>query len=68
MAIKIEQVEINGRSFTLTYSDANFYIERDGAKYATALDPIDSGREYMETDEEIALIDGGESHLIQNGF
>ena len=59
MAIKTEQVEINGNPFILTYSDANFYIERDGVKYADAVDPVNSGREYTETDEVIEIEDFG---------
>lgn len=38
-----------------TYSDINMMIEQvgTGAKYAEAIDPEDSGREYIETDEPI---------------
>lgn len=33
-----------------TYSDAGFKIKRDGVIYDEAVDPIDSGRVYTETD------------------
>ena len=45
--------EINGVIFTYTYSDSGFMIERDGVRYSEAVDPIDSGRLYTETDEPI---------------
>ncbi len=45
--------EINGVEYDYTYSDAGMMIERNGAKYSEALDPIGSGREYTETDEPI---------------
>ena len=52
MIIK-ENIEISGRAFVKQYSDGGFYIERDGAKYAEAIDPADIPREYTETDEPI---------------
>jgi hypothetical protein len=36
-----------------TYSDAGKLIERDGVRYAEAVDPEDAGRVYTETDEDI---------------
>ena len=52
--IQTEQITINDADFVHTYSDASFMIERnDGARFADALDPIDSGRTYTETDELI---------------
>ena len=53
--IKTEAVELNGRTFLHTFSDANFFIERDGVKYEEAYDPIGTGRTYTETSEEIVL-------------
>lgn len=44
---------VGGKEFTYNYSDADFYIERDGIMYAEAYDPIDSGRVYVETDTPI---------------
>ena len=35
------------------YSDTGMLIERDGVRYCEAIDPVDSGREYIETDEPI---------------
>ena len=49
-----ENTEIGGRAFVKTYSDAGFYIERDGEKYSEAIDPADIPREYIETDEPIS--------------
>lgn len=45
-----ETVEINAKQFTRTYSNAGFYIQRDGVNYAEAIDPENSGRTYTETD------------------
>ena len=48
-----EKIEIGGKAFVKQYSDGGFYIERDGAKYAEAIDPADIPREYTETGEPI---------------
>ena len=50
--IVTEQLTINDRQFTKTYSDSGFMIERDGAQYSEAIDPIEfaSERIYTETD------------------
>ena len=45
--------EINGVVYDYAYSDSGFMIERDGARYSEAVDPLDSGRIYTETDEAI---------------
>ena len=45
--------EINGVIYSYTYSDSGNMIERDGVHYSEAVDPLDSGRLYMETDEPI---------------
>ena len=45
-----EIVTLNDKNYTKTYSDAGFYIERNGIHYAEAIDPLGSGREYTETD------------------
>ena len=47
--------EINGVVFAYTYSDSGFMIERDGVYYSEAVDPLDSGRVYTETDEPIEI-------------
>lgn len=51
--IKTEIITINGIQFQKTFSDANYLIERDGAKYSEAVDPIDIERIYTETNEQI---------------
>ena len=51
--IKTEIITINGVQFKKTWSDANYLIERDGAKYSEAVDPIDIERTYTETNEPI---------------
>ena len=51
--IKTEQLTINDRRFTKTYSDSGFMIERDGVQYSEAIDPTELGRTYTETDVPI---------------
>lgn len=53
--IQTEQIHINGRTFTRTYSDANLMIRQDGTGniYAEAVDPVGSGRTYTETDTPV---------------
>ena len=51
--IKTEIITINGVQFQKTWSDANYLIERDGAKYSEAVDPMDVERVYTETNEPI---------------
>jgi len=45
-----EQITINNRQFTKTYSDSGFMIAHDGAQYSEAIDPAELGRTYTETD------------------
>ena len=45
--------EINGFLYDYAYSDSDYMIERDGVRYSEAVDPLDSGRLYTETDEPI---------------
>lgn len=68
--IKTEQIEINGRMFTRTWSDAGRQVVRDGIAYDEAYDPSEFGRTYTEGDpieedtadaEEIVSILTGES-------
>ena len=47
--------EINGVEYDYTYSDAGMMIERNGAMYSEAVDPLNSGREYTETDIPIEI-------------
>ena len=43
--------EINGVVYDYAYSDSGYMIERDGVRYSEAVDPLDSGRLYTETEE-----------------
>ena len=47
--------EINGVVYDYAYSDSGYMIERDGVLYSEAVDPLDSGRVYTETDEPIDM-------------
>ena len=51
--IVTEIINIDGRELTRAYSDAGYYIKCDGAMYCEAIDPINSGRKYIETDQLI---------------
>ena len=48
--------EINGVVYDYAYSDSGYMIERDGVRYSEAIDPLDSGRLYTETDEPIDVV------------
>lgn len=59
--IKTEQLTINNKQFTKSYSDSGYMIERDGVQYSEAIDPTELGRTYTETDIPIE----GESEAEQ---
>ena len=48
-----ETLTIKDKIFIKKYSDLEVLIERDGQRYVEAIDPIEFGREYIETDEPI---------------
>lgn len=56
MTIK-EPLTINNKAFIKTYSDKGMMVERDGVRYAEAIDPAEFGREYIETDEPIEPVE-----------
>lgn len=61
--IHVETIAIHGKDYTRTWSDLGVMIERDGALYEEAIDPVDSGRVYLETDQPILTLsepEGGE--------
>ena len=58
--------EINGVVYAYTYSDSGFMIERDGVRYSEAVDPLDSGRVYTETDEPIETSDMTTEERLQD--
>ena len=47
--IYTETITLNGKQYSRTYSD-QYYITRDGAQYIEAVDPLNSNRQYTETD------------------
>ena len=58
--------EINGVVFAYTCSDSGFMIERDGVRYSEAIDPLDSGRVYTETDEPIDTLEMTTEERLQD--
>ena len=50
-----ETIEINGKQYDHTYSDSRRRIYRDGVSYETAIDPLNSGRVYIESEEVITV-------------
>ena len=48
--------EINGIMCDYAYSDSGFMIELDGVCYSEAVDPLNSGRVYSETEELIETV------------
>lgn len=51
--IKTEVITIREKQYRRTWSDVGMMIERNGARYSEAVDPLNSGRTYTETDEPI---------------
>ena len=45
----------DGVELTRTWSDLGVMIERDGIRYAEAIDPTHLGRVYTETDEPVEM-------------
>lgn len=52
-----ENLVINGKDFIKTYSDKNVYIQKVGTneEYVEAIDLVEKGFEYIETDKEVEL-------------
>lgn len=61
--IYTETVEIRGRQFIRTYSDA-YKVERDGVLYVEAVDPVDSGRTYTESDTPLDMIEATDEDYL----
>ena len=57
-----ELIEINDTTYIRNYSDKGLFIERDGIKYAEAIDPIGTDRVYTETEE---VIPNYESEMVE---
>lgn len=51
--LKTETVTYGEKEYIRTWSDTSMLIERDGNLYEEAVDPIDSGRTYTETEQPI---------------
>jgi len=56
--IRTETITIGGTEYRRTYSDTGMLIERDGEQYSEAVDPVDSGRVYAETDVPAEIAEG----------
>ena len=55
--IVVENIVIDGNNYTHTYSDSGYYIRKisTGEIYSDAIDPVDSGRVYEETEDIIPV-------------
>jgi hypothetical protein len=62
--IKTEKITINDKVFIRTYSDSGYMVERDGVCYSEAIDPVEFGRTYTETDELFAE----EPEITEGGY
>ena len=51
--IQTELITVDGRQLRRTWSDTGFMIERDGAVYSEAVDPVEFDRVYTETDMSV---------------
>lgn len=54
--IHTETVTIKGKQYRRTYSETNMLL-RDGVEYSEAIDPIDSDREYTESETPLVESD-----------
>lgn len=57
-----ELIEINDTTYIRNYSNSGYFIERDGIKYAEAIDPVGTDRIYTETEE---VIPDYESEMVE---
>ena len=48
--IQTELIMVDGRQLRRTWSNASYMVERDGAMYSEAVDPVEFDRVYTETD------------------
>jgi hypothetical protein len=62
--LKTENVTYNGKEYIRTWSDKGMMLERDGALYEEAIDPVDSGRVYTETDTPVPVEEANESDYL----
>lgn len=62
--IKTENLTINGKPFIRTYSDNGYMVERDGVRYAEAVDPAEFNRQYTEADELVEVMDETEEKAL----
>ena len=63
--IKTELIMVDERQLRRTWSDAGFMIERDGAMYSEAVDPVEFDRVYTETD--ISVESESEDKIVSDG-
>lgn len=55
--VRTEIITLNGVQYVRTWSDRNVMIERDGVPYEEAIDPVNTGRVYAETDKPIEVLE-----------
>lgn len=67
--IQTEFLTINGHSLIKTYSDAGKKIIQDGTgiEYDEAIDPIEMGRTYMESENDIEIFEDGDEVPVMKG-
>ncbi len=51
MVVK-QEITLNGKTYVKHYSDSNYYIQKDGINYISAID-IEDNDSYIETNEKI---------------
>ena len=55
--IQTELITVDNRQLRRTWSNVGFMIERDGAVYSEAVDPVEFDRVYTETDVLIEVME-----------
>ena len=66
--IRTELIVVDGFQLRRTWSDAGFMIERDGAVYSEAVDPVEFDRVYTETDMPVEYESTGEIISASEGI
>lgn len=51
--IQSKEETVGGVAYIHTSSDAGYYIQRDGERYVSAMDPVGSARTYQETAQSV---------------
>lgn len=63
-----EELTIKRKKYIKTYSDAGYYVERDGVLYAEAIDPIKFKDDRVYTESDILIEDEEAENEAREGI